>query len=113
MTFEDFIETLPGFRSDAVALYLVIDREAVRVGAQLAVRCTPEEHRARTGSAWLEGFNRDQADALERDPRLAAIPSLRAWAAGPDGIGNTWINLYVALLDAHIEHLRTQVSEAA
>jgi hypothetical protein len=45
---------------------------------------------------------RNLAEALGTDERLAAIKSLRVWATRPEGIGNTWINWYVALLKAHI-----------
>jgi len=53
----------------------------------------------------------DLAEALDTDARLAAIKSLRAWAMRPDGIGNTWINWYVALLKAHISEKSRLESE--
>jgi hypothetical protein len=112
--FAAFIEEMPGLTDDARRIYLMLDAEAVRVGQRLAARYDPDGLRARTGSPWLIGHCRELADALETDVRLAAISALRAWAAQPDGIGNTWINWYVRLLDAHIAQRRSPVrSEAA
>ena len=102
--FATFIEQMPGLGDYARRMYLMIDREAVRVGKGLAATHDPVMLRACTGSPWLTEHCRELADALEIDVRLAAIKSLRAWAAQPDGIGNTWINWYVTLLKAHIEH---------
>jgi len=102
--FATFIEQMPGLADYARRMYLMIDQEAVRVGKELAATHDPATLRALTGSPWLTEDCRELADALETDVRLAAIKSLRAWAAQPDGIGNTWINWYVALLKAHIEH---------
>jgi hypothetical protein len=101
--FATFIEQMPGLTDDARRIYLMIDAEAARVGAGIAATRDPTDLRARTGSPWLVGHCHALADALDADPRLAAIGALRAWAAGPDGIGNTWINWYIALLKAHIE----------
>lgn len=101
--FATFIEGMPGLTDHARRLYLTIDQEAGRIGERLAVIHDPAALRARTGSPWLVEDCRELADALETDVRLAAIKSLRAWAAQPDGIGNTWINWYVVLLKAHIE----------
>lgn len=105
MTFEDFLSEMPGLSADARGIYLLIDAEASRVGAELAARCTPAEHRSRAGSQWLEGFNRDRADALERDPsgRLAAMPAIHVWARRADGIGGTFANWYCDLLLLHIK----------
>jgi hypothetical protein len=100
--FAAFIEDMPGLTDDARRIYRMIDAEAVRAGERLAARHDPAALRARTGSPWLVEHCRELADALETDMRLAAIGTLRAWAAQPDGIGNTWINWYVKLLDAHI-----------
>ena len=102
--FATFIEQMPGLGDYARRMYLMIDREAARVGKGLAATHDPVTLRARTGSPWLTKDSRELADALEIDIRLAAIKSLRAWAAQPDGIGNSWINWYVTLLKAHIEH---------
>jgi hypothetical protein len=102
--FRTFIEDMPGLTDDARRIYLMIDAEAVRVGGRLAAAHDPADLRAHSGSPWLVEHCRELADALETDVRLAAIATLRAWAAQPDGIGNTWINWYVALLKAHIEH---------
>jgi hypothetical protein len=52
------------------------------------------------------------AEALDTDSRLAAIKSLRAWATRPEGIGNTWINWYVALLKAHISEKKRRKTES-
>src|SRR5690349_11118658 len=100
--FSTFIEQMPGLTEDARRLYLTIDAEATRVGNRLAAMHEPAALRTRTGSSWLVEHCRELADALETDVRLAAIGPLRAWAAQPDGIGNTWINWYVTLLKAHI-----------
>jgi hypothetical protein len=110
--FATFIEQMPGLTDDARRIYLMIDAEAARVGAGLATSRDPADLRERTGSPWLVEHCRELADALDTDPRLAAIGPLRAWAAGPDGIGNTWINWYVALLKAHIEYNAMQPMSA-
>jgi hypothetical protein len=112
--FATFLEQMPGLTDDARRLYLMIDAEAVRVGDKLARMRDPAQlRRPRDGSPWLVGHRHELADALETDVRLAAIPSLRAWAAQPDGIGNTWINWYVTLLKAHIEESAPRVAVAA
>jgi len=112
--FATFIEEMPGLTDDARRIYLMIDAEAVRIGGRLAARHDPAELRARTGSPWLVEHCRERADALETDARLAAIGALRAWAAQPDGTGNTWINWYVTLLEAHVAQKATLVrAEAA
>jgi len=100
--FATYIQEMPGLTDDARRIYRMIDAEAARVGGRLAERHDPGALRARTGSPWLVEHCRELADALETDARLAAIGALRAWAAQPDGIGNTWINWYVTLLEAHI-----------
>jgi len=105
--FATFIEQMPGLTEDARRLYLRIDAEATRVGKRLAAMHEPAALRRRTGSPWLVEHCHDLADALETDKRLAAIGPLRAWAAQPDGIGNTWINWYVTLLKAHIGQRHT------
>ena len=112
--FATFIERMPGLTEDARRIYLMIDAEAVRVGERLAAMHDPPALRGNPGSPWLVQHCRELADALEIDVRLAAIGALRAWAAQPDGIGNTWINWYVALLKAHIEQSATPaLAEAA
>jgi hypothetical protein len=111
--FSTFIEQMPGLTDDARRIYLMIDAEAVRVGERLAAKHDPVALRVRAGSPWLVEHCRELADALETDARFAAIHSLRAWAAQPDGIGNTWINWYVTLLKAHIEASNVRVAEAA
>ena len=110
--FATFIDEMPGLTDDARRIYRMIDKEAARVGATLAATHDPAALRARTGSPWLVEHCRELADALDTDVRLAAISTLRAWAAQPDGIGNTWINWYVALLKAHIEQ-KPLLAEAA
>lgn len=106
MTFEDYVSEMPGLSDHARRMYLLIDAKAACVGEKMIASYDLDDLRSRSGSPWLQGFCNDIADAIERDPsgRLAASPSLRAWAAGPDGIGNSWINFYIALLQAHIEH---------
>ncbi len=111
--FATFLEQMPGLTDDARRLYLTIDAEATRVGKRLAAMHDAAALRARTGSPWLVEHCRELADALETDVRLAAINPLRAWAAQPDGIGNTWVNWYVTLLKAHVAAQHTQVAEAA
>jgi hypothetical protein len=112
--FATFLEQMPGLTDDARRLYLMINAQATRVGQKLAHMHTPGTLRSRrNGSAWLVEHRHELADALETDVRLAAIPSLRAWAAQPDGIGNTWINWYVTLLKAHIEESAPPVAVAA
>lgn len=107
MTFQAFLQSMPGLQPHAIGIYLMCDEEATRIGNTLKARNIDhkgmsEEYRRRD-LIWLSEVNAEQAIALETDVRLAAIPALRAWAAGPDGIGNTWVNWYVTLLYAHIE----------
>ncbi len=83
-------------------LYLLIDGQAICVARRLAAMHRSTELRARTGSPWMVAECHELAEALDTDARLAAIKSLRAWAMHPEGIGNTWINWYVALLKAHL-----------
>ena len=111
--FATFIEQMPGLTEDARRLYLRIDAEATRVGERLAAMHEPAALRRRTGSPWLVEHCRELADAIETDVRLAAIGPLRAWAAQPDGIGNTWINWYGTLLKAHIGQQQAMLMEAA
>jgi hypothetical protein len=100
--FATFLDNMPG-TDHTRRLYLLIDQQAVCVGRRLAAAHHPTALRVRAGSPWMVAECHELADALEVDDRLAAIRSLRAWAARPDGIGNTWINWYVMLLKAHIE----------
>jgi len=101
--FATFLNNMPGLTDYARRLYLLIDRQAVRVGRRLAAADYPTAFRVRAGSPWVVAECRELADALATDDRLAAIRSLRAWAARPAGIGNIWINWYVTLLKAHLE----------
>jgi hypothetical protein len=118
-TFADFIETTPGLTDYARRMYTLIDLQAIRIGAIHAERDKHIDYRARAqryaaaGMTWLAGVNRELADALDNDMRLAAIGSLRAWAAQPGGCGNTWLNWYVTLLKAHIEHEQSHQRQAA
>jgi hypothetical protein len=111
--FITFLEQMPGLTDDARRLYLMIDAQAVRVGEKLAATHEPAALHTRRGPPWLVEHCHDLADALATDVRLAAVPSLRAWAAQPDGIGNTWINWYVTLLKAHIAEDAAPIAEAA
>ena len=111
--FATFLEQMPGLTDDARRLYLMIDAEAVHVGEKLAAMHNPNDLRTQSGSPWLVEHCRALSNSLTTDVRLAAVPSLRAWAAQPDGIGNTWINWYVTLLRAHIEQSTALVTEAA
>ena len=110
--FATFIEDVPGLTDYARRLYLLIDQQAVGVGKRLAAAHRPTALHARVGSPWMVAEHRELAGALEADDRLAAIKSLRAWAARPDGIGNTWINWYVALLKAHTHETAANRKEA-
>ena len=101
--FATFLDNMPGLTDYARRLYLLIDQHAVCAGRRLAATHHPTDLRVRAGSPWLVAECHELADALEVDDRLAAIRSLRAWAARPEGIGNTWINWYVTLLKVHIE----------
>ena len=109
--FATFIADVPGLTDYARRLYLLIDRQAVCVGRRLATMHRSTALRARTGSPWIVAECHDLAEALDTDARLAAIKSLRAWAMRPNGIGNTWINWYVALLKAHISEKSRLESE--
>ena len=100
--FATFIAGAPGLSDYARRLYLLIDRQAIHVGKQLATMHRSTALRTRAGSPWMVAECRHIAEALDTDERLAAIKSLRAWATRPEGIGNTWINWYIALLKAHI-----------
>jgi hypothetical protein len=115
MTFPDFIAADPELTPYARDLFARINAEAERVGARVIANTTSDELHRRGGSPWLLSINATTAAALERDPsgRLAAVPALRAWAAMPDGVGNTWVNFYVALLEKHIDHLKQPIAEAA
>jgi hypothetical protein len=104
--FATFIADVPGLTDYARRLYLLIDRQAVHVGNRLAAMHRSTALRGRTASPWLVAQCHDLAEALDTDVRLAAIKSLRVWATRPEGIGNTWINWYVALLKAHISEKR-------
>ena len=110
--FATFIEDVPGLTDYARRLYLLIDQQAVGVGKRLAAAHRPTALHARVGSPWMVAEHRELAGALEADDRLAAIKSLRAWAARPDGIGNTWINWYVTLLKAHAHETAASRKEA-
>ena len=101
--FATFIAGVPGLTEYARRLYLLIDRQAIHVGQQLAAMHKSTALRTRAGSPWMVVECRNLAEALAIDERLAAIKSLRAWATRSEGIGNTWINWYVALLKAHIQ----------
>ena len=109
--FATFIADMPGLTDYARRLYLLIDQQAICVGKRLATArrpaglCVPS-------SPWMVAERCELADALEADNRLAAIKSLRAWAARPDGIGNTWINWYVTLLKAHVQETAVSQKEA-
>jgi hypothetical protein len=100
--FATFIADAPGLSEYARRLYLLIDRQAIHAGQQLAAIHRSTALRTRVGSPWMVVECHNLAEALDADERLAAIKSLRAWATRPEGIGNTWINWYVALLKAHI-----------
>jgi hypothetical protein len=100
--FATFIANMPGLTDCARRHYLLIDRQAIGVGRRLAATHKSTALRARVGSPWMMAECHGLAESLDTDARLAAIKSLRAWATRPEGIGNTWINWYVALLKAHI-----------
>lgn len=105
--FIEYIESQPGLRSYAIEMYRRIDHNAVKAGAQLK-GTNIETLRLAAQQPMLTPDNRSRklimADALERDPtgRLAAIPSLRAWAERYS-VGQTFINWYVVLINAWID----------
>lgn len=112
--FIDFIEEMPGLERYAFRMYERIDNTAVKAGLQLApqedwqrqefIEALRKSASAPCLSEMLRGQKSRMADALERDPtgRLAAIPSLRAWAARYD-IDSHWISWYCALVNAWID----------
>jgi len=104
--FATFIADVPGLTDYTRRLYLLIDRQAVQIGKRLAAMHRSTALRGCTGSPWMVAQSHDLAEALDTDARLAAIKSLRVWATRHEGIGNTWINWYVALLKAHISEKR-------
>jgi hypothetical protein len=110
--FATFLNKMPGLTDYARRLYLLIDRQAVCVGRRLAAAHHATALRVRAGSPWMVAECHELANALAMDGRLAAIRSLRAWAARPAGIGNTWINWYVTLLEAHLEEKAANEKEA-
>jgi hypothetical protein len=110
--FATFLEDVAGLTDYARRLYLLIDRQAVCVGRRLSAVHRPTALRGRAGPPWVVAECRELADALKVDDRLAAIKSLRAWAARPNGIGNTWINWYVTLLKAHVQERAASRKEA-
>jgi hypothetical protein len=110
--FATFLNNMPGLTDYARRLYLLIDRQAVCVGRRLAAAHHPAALRARAGSPWVIAECCELADALAMDDRLAAVRSLRAWATRPAGIGNSWINWYVTLLQAHLEESEASEKEA-
>jgi hypothetical protein len=109
--FATFIADVPDLTDYARRLYLLIDRQAICIGRRLAAMHKLTALRTRAGSPWIVAERHGLSEALDTDARLAAIKSLRAWATRPDGIGNTWINWYVALLKAHISAKRTPGSD--
>jgi len=110
--FATFIADVPGLTDYARHLYLLIDRQAIRVGRRLAVAHRSTALCTRVGSPWILAECDGLADALDTDVRLAAIKSLRAWATRSEGIGNTWINWYVALLQAHISEKKRRKAKS-
>jgi len=110
--FATFIADMPGLTDYARRLYLLIDQQAICVGKRIAAAQRPNALRPRAGSPWIVAERRELAGALKADDRLAAIKSLRAWAARPDGIGNTWINWYVTLLKSHAQETAVSQKEA-
>lgn len=85
-------------------IYTLIDVEAERVGAKMAETRDLYDLLSRTGSLWLRSFNRDIAQALATDPRLAALPVLAEWAKSgrAGGISGTHVNWYGVLLWAAV-----------
>lgn len=108
-TFIDFIEEQPGLRRFAIAQYSRIDDNALDLGRRIRAGRDIGVLRSLAADPMLSPSLREQnrimADALERDPsgRLASIPSLRAWAALPDGLGLTWINWYTVYVNAWLD----------
>lgn len=116
MTFIEHIEDIPGTPAYAIGMYKLIDRQAEKVGAELAKRHPAvDELLSRPGALWLKESCKELASALERDPtgKLASIKSLRAWAEQPDGVGMTWVNWYATLYIGWLDQQQQQYSEAA
>jgi predicted nucleic acid-binding Zn-ribbon protein len=98
MTFIEWLESCPGQPDYAMGMYRRIDAEAEKIGVALANRHQIlDDLRTNTGSPWLKETCNALADALEKDPsgKLAAVPSLLAWADERDGIGKTWVRWWV------------------
>ena len=116
-TFQEFIARHPDLTPFARVTFKLINEQAEKAGAQLAVIGDIARLLAadQSLSLSLRHTNQIMADALERDPsgRLAAIPSLRAWAERPGGMGNTWINWWSNLYREYLDHLKQPVVEAA
>lgn len=107
----DLVPQMPG----TIEIYRLLDAEAVRIGTEILSRSiSVEDYSKRAaeydaqGLYWLAGVNRELADALATDIRLAAMPSLYSWVrSGRSGsISSCHVNWYRTLLDAHIAMTR-------
>jgi hypothetical protein len=98
----------------ARAHYLLLDAEAARIGAELDEEGI-DVHRHHALALALDdpqraAQHREIANGLALDMRLAALPTLTAWARGgrAGDISPTWVEWYAALLRAHVEAAKAQ-----
>ena len=105
--FIDFVETDPGLPAWTIAQYKRIDKQAVKAGLILnkkdirSLRLLAADPKL---SPDCRSRNAIMADSLERDPtgRLAAVPSLRAWADKYD-VEQLWVSWYVTRVNAWLD----------
>lgn len=108
MTFEAFVEGMPGLQQHAIAMYMLVHKHATKAGEEYKSRDVGMLRMRATEpslSQSLRAKNERMANALERDPsgRLAALPDLRGWAMQPDGIGRHWVTWWSALYGAYLD----------
>jgi hypothetical protein len=119
MDFPQFIAANPELTPFAREMFLQINARAEMIGAAILATRDPAVLRSRStdpnACLWLNEQNRIMADALDRDlsGRLAAVPGLRAWASAPGGVGNTWLNWWVALYKTYLDHIKQPTQIAA
>ena len=104
----------------ARGFYLLLDAAACRIGHAIANNGVNYRERAarcaRDGAPSLAAQNREIADALVLDARLAALPALYAWASirrAGSFIDTTWVNWYATLLRTDVGRTRFPARMAA
>lgn len=115
ISFLSFLDSQPDVTPHMRRIYLCLDAAATRIGRDRANNGIDYRYQAmHAGSTWAACVNREIADALETDVRLAAITDLYAWVmSGQAGeISTTHVNWYIALLRRHVAQARQQ-KEAA